>query len=194
MAIIVVLLLACGLGSGVVAQESTPATEDAAGGATPQAVFAAALDGRGGVVAKALDGGFAVDRRDRNGRTALMLAAFNGNREIVEMLLRAGADCELTDPQGRSALMFACTGAFAGCVRMLVDAGSDVNLSDEVEHWTPLMFAAGEGQTEVVRVLLENGAEPGARDEDDDTAASFAKRRGHAETLAVLEASKPPMD
>ena len=40
------------------------------------------------------------------------------------------------------------------------------------------MTAAAEGQLEVVRLLLEHGANPGLKDKDGDTAESFAQREG----------------
>jgi len=46
-----------------------------------------------------LDGGAAVDARNRNGNTALMLAAWKGHGEVVVALLKAGADHYLRNKQ-----------------------------------------------------------------------------------------------
>lgn len=64
---------------------------------------------------------------------------------------------------------------------------SDPNLVDTVEQWTVLMFAAGEGQLEVVQVLLKNGADPSLKDVDGDTALVFAQRNSHVEVTRLLE-------
>lgn len=50
------------------------------------------------------------------------------------------------------------------------------------------MHAAAEGQLEVVRVLLEYGADPSLKDVDGDNAYIFALRNGHT---AVAELLKP---
>jgi ankyrin repeat protein len=49
------------------------------------------------------------------------------------------------------------------------------------------MFAAGEGQLEVVRTLLRHGADRAARDADGDAAIDHALRRRHSEVVALLD-------
>jgi ankyrin repeat protein len=66
----------------------------------------------------------------------------------------------ISEQAGCSALYRACT---ANCpdkdmVQLLVDAGADVNLAS-ADAGTPLGVAARNGYVEVVRVLLEAGAE-----------------------------------
>jgi ankyrin repeat protein len=48
------------------------------------------------------------------------------------------------------------------------------------------MFAAAEGQLEVVRVLLKFGADPSAVDKDGDVAADHAVSNRHSEVEGVL--------
>ncbi len=91
-----------------------------------------------------------------------------------------------TDFMGRTALMYSSTGAFADTVELLLQNGADPNAADKSEVWTPLMFAAGEGQMEVVRVLLRHGAGPGLVDGDGDTAAEHALTKGHEEVARAL--------
>jgi hypothetical protein len=49
------------------------------------------------------------------------------------------------------------------------------------------LLAASEGQVEVVRYLLQNGASPLAEDRWGGTRASDAHREGHAEVASLLE-------
>jgi ankyrin repeat protein len=51
-----------------------------------------------------LDRGAALDGRDEQGRTPLVIAAMRGFPRIVDRLLRAGAYAPLTDRDGRTAL------------------------------------------------------------------------------------------
>jgi len=151
--------------------------------------FEAALEGELDRVARALGSGVTVDARDGEGHTALMLAAFNGHVDLVRYLLDAGADPALRDPLGRTALMFACTGANLDTVRELLKRGARVNAVDAGEHWTPLMFAAAEGQHDIVQALLAAGADAALRDTDGDTARDFARQRGHTDVAATLAAA-----
>lgn len=53
-------------------------------------------------------------------------------------------------------------------VRRLIDAGADVNVADNVGV-TPLLRAAGSKETDIVRLLLEKGADPCRRENDGTT-------------------------
>ena len=46
------------------------------------------------------------------------------------------------------------------------------------------MFAASEGQLDVVKILLANGADASLKDIDGDNAEAFARQKGH---VAVAE-------
>jgi ankyrin repeat protein len=146
----------------------------------------AALRGDRETVLQALQQGIRVDETDADGRTALMLAAFNGHTEIVKALLHHKAAVDTRDVAKRTALMFASSGPFHATVEVLLAAGSDVNAKDGIEGWTPLMFAAGEGQLEVVTLLLKHGAKPEIKDTDNETARDFAVRKGHTAVAELL--------
>ena len=49
------------------------------------------------------------------------------------------------------------------------------------------MFAAAEGQRDVVQVLLRHNANVSVRDVDGDTARDFAAQKGHGEIVRMLE-------
>jgi ankyrin repeat protein len=51
---------------------------------------------------------------------------------------------------------------------------------------TPLMFAAGAGKSELVRMLLAAGAEVNARLGDGTTALAWAKQHGYPQTAELL--------
>ena len=72
-------------------------------------------------------------------------------------------------------------------VRVLLEHKADPLLADREERFTALMFAAAEGQTEVVRMLLSHGSDPSMVDVDGDTALDFAMKNGHSEAVALLK-------
>jgi len=49
------------------------------------------------------------------------------------------------------------------------------------------MWAAGQGHTEVVRLLLARGARADLRDDRGLTAAAIARAAGHADAATVIE-------
>lgn len=149
--------------------------------------FQSALDGRLDIVKRFVDEGVEVNSIDGQKRTALMLASFNGHTDIVKFLIVNGANIDMVDEVNRTALMFASTGPFNETVVELIRAGSDVNAIDGHENWTPLMFAAGEGQLEVVKTLISNGADPTMLDTDGESALDFAQTKHHQPVVEYLQ-------
>ena len=49
------------------------------------------------------------------------------------------------------------------------------------------MFAAAEGQKEVVQALLQNNADTTVKDKDGDTARDFAAKNGYREVATMLD-------
>lgn len=147
----------------------------------------AAHDGDAEKVKALLKQGVQCDVTDQDGHTALMFAAFNGHSEIVLSLLEAGAVIDRRDFMDRTALLYGSTGPFPETVKILLDNGADPNKVDSDEHFSPLMHAAAEGQLEVVKVLIQYGADKSLKDVDGDDAATFATQSGHMQVVEFLK-------
>jgi ankyrin repeat protein len=158
--------------------------------ADEQALMEAAYLGKLDEVRRLVLDGTSVDVIDDERHTPLMWAAFNGHAAVTEYLLDAGAEIDAKDSSGRSALMYAASGPFPEAVGLLLERGAEVNVQGTLEGFTPLMTAAAEGLADVVRILLAAGANPDIKDEDGDTALTFAKQNGHTEVVALLEPKK----
>ena len=65
-------------------------------------------------------------------------------------------------------------------------AGVDVNKTYH-HDLTALMWAAGSGKTETVKLLVERGADISRKDDRGKTAGEIARDAKHAETAALLE-------
>jgi len=152
-----------------------------------EAMRQAALEGNTDLVFTMIRDGARVNAMNPEGQTALMLAAYNGHTEIVRKLLGSDAAIEQRDLAGRTALLYASTGPFAETVQLLLDNGAEPNIIDSEEHFSPLMYAASEGNLEVVKVLMEAGADHTLKDVDGDDAKTFALQAGHSEVAAFLE-------
>jgi ankyrin repeat protein len=82
--------------------------------------------------------------------------------------------------------MFATVNRHRKAVAKLLRQGADVNVSDN-DGGTALIFAASCGDEEIVRLLLEKGADVSARYTlTGDTALAIAQRNKHEHVVRLL--------
>ncbi len=106
-------------------------------------------------------------------------------------LLESGLDPNLHDWQRRTPVHDLCSGLRhvedpAGLIQMFIQHGAEVNSIDEEDRSTPLGIAAREGDARLVKLLLENGANPNTAGADWATPLAWAQRRGNDQVTAIL--------
>ena len=67
-----------------------------------------------------------------------------------------------------------------------IQQGADVNTNAENNGWKALSWASFKGCTEIVKLLLENGADMEAKDNYGETALMLAARWGYVKAVKVL--------
>lgn len=146
------------------------------------ALFRAAQSGQTAVLVELLSQGPDLEARDRNGQTSLFVASVRGYGDIVQLLLTRGAAVDAQDKDERTPLLAlaavkssASTWAAGSSevVRLLVSHGSNVNFKDKIGR-TPLLWAATNGHYDLVRTLLETGADVSAANNRGRTALHLA--------------------
>jgi len=70
-------------------------------------------------------------------------------------------------------------------VKKAIDDGADVNCIRTLNNSTPLFLSASEGYSDIVNLLLQNGANPDASN-GVNTALMIACRRGHIDVVKTL--------
>jgi len=88
----------------------------------------------------------------------------------------------------RTRLMHACSVGNVARATSLIQVRADVNAASAIDTLTPLMFAADNGHTEIVRLLLEAGANPNVSmaTRDYDTPLLMAIRWEDLELVKLL--------
>jgi ankyrin repeat protein len=101
-----------------------------------------------------------ISRSDNlvKGATLLHLAASFGLESLMRELLETGAEVNHADCEGSTALAFAPTDS----MQILLDYGADINAPLSQYRDSPLSAAAWLGDEEVVRFLVEHGADVNA--------------------------------
>lgn len=121
------------------------------------------------VAALLIEKGVDLEKRDREGKTALMRrASANAPRETMEWLIGKGAKVNVRDDRGQSALDYVITSGNSDAAAMLIEKGADVKARDDNGR-TPLHNAVARGNAALVKVLVEKGAEVNAATDTGDT-------------------------
>ena len=131
------------------------------------------------------------------GRETPLIAALSDDSKntqaIVQLLIDNGADVHrCTDIGLWSTVMLAAVN-HPECLPLLIDAGADINYVcrgiTDYRQYTALLWAAEEGVTESVKILLANGADIHAKNKRGRTALDLAMMGQHTEIVQLLQAA-----
>jgi ankyrin repeat protein len=154
-------------------------------------------NGNTAMVDKLLQAGAYPNAAVETGETALMTASRGGSLGAVEALLTRGADVNAKEPsRGQTALMWAVAQQHPAIVRALIEHGADIHARSHVRHvyvnrggrsngeieqggFTPLLFAARQGDINSAELLLAAGANVNETAPDGTSALVVAAHSGH---------------
>ncbi|KAI0284126.1 ankyrin repeat-containing domain protein [Russula brevipes] len=135
--------------------------------------------------------GFIVDRGDdvnagcgRYG-TPLHAASYKGDLTTASLLLQYGADVN-SSIGGQVPLRRAYNGGHVGVMCLLLDYGADGDMRDGNRLGTVLHHASYDGQLEMVRLLLQAGADVNGKGFADQTPLHLAVIKGQTKVAQLL--------
>jgi ankyrin repeat protein len=154
------------------------------------AVTHAAYGGHARVVRLLVDAGADVDLQDATRANALLSTGETGYLDVLEEVLRGDPDLTRTNRFGGTALIPAADRGHVAVVRRLLDTEIDVDHVNDL-GWTALLEAVilgdgGAAHTEIVRHLLDAGADPRIADREGVTPLEHARNAGYDAMVALL--------
>jgi len=140
-----------------------------------------------------------IDAINTEGYTPLHLAVRRpDNEKAIGHLLQQGADLSITDPTGRNALLVSVGSNQKEYIKLLVSNGIDINSQDNdgntALHY-PLSNVLRDKRylpysKEIVKILLEEGADPHIRNKEAKSPMDLAVESGEDELINLLKSSK----
>ena len=164
----------------LLAEGADAKAKNAAGNTAFDVAVESGHDALAAILLKAVAG---INGRDGRGWTPLHWAIVADDWDLVRELIEAGADISLGSQQ--NALEIAkLMNSETKLIEVFIDAkGVDAIVRD---GWTALMHAARDGHTEVVKLLIDNGADLNHKSNHGDTALMYAARDGHTDVVKFL--------
>ena len=129
-----------------------------------------------------------LNDENENGESVLAHALrYRCDNDLVMLLIENGADMYDFDNEGVSIFDMAITYDNIEIVNFFLDKGIDVNATSRKSKFTPLMCACCYGRLELVKLLLDHGADSSRSDYKGLTALDFAKKMNKKSVIKILE-------
>ena len=170
-------------------------------GSTPVAI--ASLEGHAGALRILIESGGDVNKATNAGHTPAFFAAREGAWETLQILLDNGGDVNQLDAEGWTPVHVASANGQIDTLQILIKwiihqaniSGRSPNTASitaghlntvDFSGTSPLHMAADEGETEVLKILLNHGADIHKPDASNRTPVWIAAQEGHTDSLHTL--------
>ncbi|XP_044191145.1 histone-lysine N-methyltransferase EHMT2 isoform X7 [Thunnus albacares] len=150
------------------------------------ALHAAAQKGLLEVCYMLVQAGAQVDAQDKDLRTPLLEAIINNHIEVARYLVQNGACVYHVEEDGYTGLHHAAKLGSLEIVTMLMETGQvDVNAQDS-GGWTPIIWAAEHKHVDVIKALLNRGADVTINDKELNVCLHWAAYAGNVDIAELV--------
>uniref|UniRef100_A0A8C9W1B9 Euchromatic histone-lysine N-methyltransferase 2 n=1 Tax=Scleropages formosus TaxID=113540 RepID=A0A8C9W1B9_SCLFO len=133
-----------------------------------------------------IQAGAKVDAQDKAQRTPLLEAIVNNHIDVVRYLIQSGACVYHSEDDGSTGLHHAAKLGNLEIVNLLLGTGQvDINAQDS-GGWTPIIWAAEHRHINVIRALLNRGADVTLKDKEMNVCLHWASFAGSVEIAELL--------
>ncbi|KAM4630901.1 histone-lysine N-methyltransferase EHMT2 [Polymixia lowei] len=150
------------------------------------ALHAAAQRGLLEVCYMLVQAGAKVDARDKALRSPLLEAIINNHVEVTRYLVQSGASVYHAEDDGYTGLHHAAKLGNLDIVNLLLETGQvDINAQDS-GGWTPIIWAAEHKHVDVIRALLNRGADVTIKDKEMNVCLHWASFAGSVDIAELV--------
>lgn len=150
-------------------------------------LFDAARAGDMARIERLLAAGAAVDSRDRDRATPLIVAALNDQPQAAQVLLANRANVMARNAGGFTPLHAAAYSGSVTVARLLLESGAILEDAANNAGATPLMVAAEEDRTAMLELLIGQGSDVTRPEDHGYTPLMRAFWKGHKDTVRLLK-------
>ncbi|KAI8649883.1 Helo-like-N domain-containing protein [Fusarium sp. Ph1] len=125
--------------------------------------------------------------RTSNREIVLIGVCANHFLGVARELLKAGANPNHASNDGRNAMYWALYCGNVELFKLLVQNGGDVNYRWQHDECTLIMMAAERGNMDILRVLMDAGADVGGQNKNGETALGLAQQKNKKQAVELLQ-------
>ena len=130
-----------------------------------------------------------IDQKDSYGNSLLLLACQYSLEDLVRIMISKGADPNASDSTGATCLHYPCYKETKNknIAKLLLQNGANPEVSETTYGCTPLHYAAGTGDVEFCKMLLNYGANIATYDFYNYTCVDYAREARKMEAASFLQ-------
>ena len=126
--------------------------------------------------------------------SSLAAAAMRGDIDTVKTLLKKNADVNESQGDGTTALHWAAYRNDPNVAELLIGAGANISAKTRLGDLTPLLLAAKNGNTAVIKILLKAGTDVNLADRNGTTPLMYSAASGSGPTVKLILESGADVD
>lgn len=167
-------------------EESTETIVDCPNAYGMSPLMIAAQKGYTSIVSTLIEHKADVNYSNTSGKNSMMLACAGGHINVAAKLFEKGASLDNKDNGGSCCLHWAVEGGNTGCIQWLLDNGIHVDIEDDFGCSPLIRLACMNGNVEVAKILIDNGADVNKKDKMKKSALMAAATNGKIDLIKVL--------
>ncbi len=130
-----------------------------------------------------------VNFKSNNGSTALIWVTKFSSQDTIKLILNYNPDINVQDVYGNTALIYSIRERKdKNIVEIILYSNPNIDIQSYFGHkWNALMWAVAGNKIDIIKLLLDKGADINLKDNQGHTARDIAYKRGHKSIVKLID-------